>query len=571
MQCLFATFTVSDRLLHALSWTLLHSLWQGAIVALCAGILFFGTAYLSARIRYHLLLGLMVLFVGMVGLTFGAEWDEYEKRSNETPELLAEFQYEGTTVTSIFAEPETIHLDKKQPWVQLFERYKGLLLFAWGLILLFKSLKMSLDLAYIYRIRKVQTRPMDASWNARLQALSKRLGITQKVGLLESGIIPGPASLGVFKPLILLPIGMINHLTVAQVEAILLHELAHIRRSDYLVNVLQRLLENVFFFNPALLWLSHRIREERENCCDDLALQVLQDKQLYAQTLLRFQEYQWREPQYVQAFGGNKMPLLTRIKRILNRQDYRALQVYEKVALIFSLLVVGVFLMWAKPLQPSETYMNEQQKEQSSIPSATDVPAQGAAFSALPRKGNLDVAQTNLNSTTQQLQSETTAQPNSLHSALPLKDSIPTVTTELAQLHADLALAKRQYEQEQAKYDSIKAYVDQTVKQLKFKAFQRAQEEAFQRTQEERVKSRDLVREMLLEDLIADGIIKDKEQLRSYLLDKNTFKVNGHKQTTALMQIYQQKYLRNKTTGNVTGLILRKRTTSFQREDTSNH
>ena len=79
MQCLFATFTVSDRLLHALSWTLLHSLWQGAIVALCAGVLFFGTAYLSARIRYNLLLGLMVLFIGMVSLTFGAEWGEYEK------------------------------------------------------------------------------------------------------------------------------------------------------------------------------------------------------------------------------------------------------------------------------------------------------------------------------------------------------------------------------------------------------------------------------------------------------------------------------------------------------------
>ena len=103
--------------------TLLHSLWQGAIVALCAGILFFGTAYLSARIRYNLLLGLMVLFVGMVSLTFGAEWGEHEKKSNEKPELLAEFQYEGTTVTSIFAEPATIHLDKNQPWVQLFDRY----------------------------------------------------------------------------------------------------------------------------------------------------------------------------------------------------------------------------------------------------------------------------------------------------------------------------------------------------------------------------------------------------------------------------------------------------------------
>lgn len=563
MHWLFATFTVSDRLFHALSWTLLHSLWQGAIIAFFAGILFFGTAHLSARIRYNLLLGLMVLFVGLVSLTFGAEWGEHEKKSMESPELLSEFRHEGSIVLRVFAEPATIYLDKKHSWAQLFEHYKGLLLFAWGLVLLFKSIKMSLDIAYIYRIRIVRTRPMEADWNTRLLALSKRLGITQKVGLLESGIIPGPASLGVFKPLILLPIGLINHLTVAQVEAILLHELAHIRRSDYLVNILQRVLENVFFFNPGLLWLSHRIREERENCCDDLALQVLKDEQLYAQTLLRFQEYQWREPQYAQAFGGDKTPLLTRIKRILNRRDYRALQVYEKVTLVFGLLCIGVFLMWAKPTPPIEAFVNDLLETQSSSPSLTDEFAKKPAILAPTNQESLYSGQANSSSVAQQLQAETMAHSNALHLALPLNDSTPTATTELAQLQAELALTKRQYEQEQAKYDSIKAYVDQTVKQLKFKAFQRAQEE--------RVKSHDLVREMLIKDLIADGIIKDKEQLRSYLLDKNTFKVNGHKQTTALMQTYQQKYLQNKTTGNVTGLILRKRTTSFQREDTSNH
>jgi beta-lactamase regulating signal transducer with metallopeptidase domain len=556
MQCLFATFTVSDRLLHALSWTLLHSLWQGAIVALFAGILFFGTAYLSARIRYNLLLGLMVLFVGMVSLTFGSEWGEYEKKSNETPELLAEFWHEGTHVTSVFAEPKPIQLAKKQSWVQLFERYNGLLLFAWGLVLLFKSLKMSLDIAYIYRIRKVQTRSMAAVWNSRLQALSKQLGIAQKVRLLESGIIHGPASLGIFKPLILLPIGLVNHLTVAQVEAILLHELAHIRRSDYLVNLLQCLLENVFFFNPALLWLSHRIREERENCCDDLALQVLQDKQLYAQTLLRFQEYQWREPQYVQAFGGDKAPLLTRIKRILNRRDYRVLQVYEKVALIFGLLFVGVFLLWAKPLQPSETYMNEQQKEQSSIPSATDVPAQGAAFSAAPRKGNLDVAQTNSYAVTQQLQPEITAQPNSLHSALPLKDSIPTATTELAQLQADLAFATKQYEREKSRYDSINAVVEKTVDRV-----------AAQNTKAVMLQER--VLSSLVIDLIADGIVKDAKELRSYRLDEGTFKVNGRKQPRAIIEKYQKNYIRNPSKGNYTRITKSNRQVYVQYTDSS--
>lgn len=544
MQCLFATFTVSDRLLHVLSWTLLHSLWQGAIVALCAGILFFGTAYLGARIRYNLLLGLMVLFVGMVSLTFGAEWGEHEKKSNETPELLAEFQYKGTTVTSIFAEPATIHLDKTQPWVQFFERYKGLLLFAWGLILLFKSLKMSLDLACIYRIRLVKTRPMAAVWSSRLQALSKQLGIAQKVGLLESGIIHGPASLGIFKPLILLPIGLVNHLTVAQVEAILLHELAHIRRSDYLVNLLQCLLENVFFFNPALLWLSHRIREERENCCDDLALQVLQDKQLYAQTLLRFQEYQWREPQYAQAFGGNKAPLLTRIKRILKQSDYQTLNVLEKISLLFGTLLMGVLMWWTVPEIPIKTPVSDLiarvfQPKQETKRQLSDPNIPLTRVEREPAKAELLIVQPYDKTTTLE-KTEFVSEPY-----INTGDTVPLDRTRLVQLQMDLALVKRQYEQEQAKFDSLRAQAEKKATELG--------EEINQKIAGERVNK---VLEMLIADFIADGIIKDKKQLRSYRLDKNTFKVNGDRQANQLRRTYRQKYILNPATGNHTGLIL---------------
>lgn len=555
MQSLFATFTVSDRLLHALSWTLLHSLWQGAIIAFIAGLLFFGTGNLNARIRYNLLLGLMILFVGMTSLTFWAEWGEQEPKSKESPELISEFQHEGTIGLRVFAEPATFLLDKKQSWVQLFERYNGLLLFAWGLVLLFKSVKMSLDIIYIYRIRKVRTSPLEPSWNLRLQTLSQRLGITQKVGLLESGIIPGPASLGLFKPLILLPIGLINHLTVAQVEAILLHELAHIRRSDYLVNALQRVLENVFFFNPALLWLSHRIREERENCCDDLALQVLQDEQLYAQTLLQFQEYQWRESQYAQAFGGDKMPLLTRIKRILNRRDYRALKVYEKVALVFGLLCIGVFLMWAKPSLPIENQINNLLKARNASPSRTDVPAERPVNLAPANQAFLYPEQVNAGP----LQADPMAHFNSSDAELPVEDSIPTTSKELAQLQAELAFATKQYEREISRYDSIKALVEQTVDKVPTLTTQSSKNTMFQ----------DHVISSLGADLIADGIIKDAKALRSYRLDEGTFKVNGRKQPRAIIEKYQKKYILNPLKGNYLRITKSNQQVYVQRIDNS--
>lgn len=555
MQSLFATFTVSERLLHALSWTLLHSLWQGAIVAFIAGLLFFGTGNLNARIRYNLLLGLMILFVGMASLTFWAEWGEHETKSMESSELISEFQHDGAIVLRVFAEPATFHLDKTQSWVQLFERYKGLLLFVWVLVLLFKSIKMALDIAYVYRIRIIRTKPLEPSWNLRLQALSQRLGITQKVGLLESGIIPGPASLGFFRPLILLPIGLVNHLTVAEVEAILLHELAHIRRSDYLVNVLQRVLENVFFFNPALLWLSHRIREERENCCDDLALQVLQDEQLYAQTLLRFQEYQLLEPQYAQAFGGNKMPLLARIKRILNRRDYRALQVYEKVALVFGLLCIGVFLMWAKPSLPIENQINNLLKTRNASPSRTDVPAEIPVNLAPANQAFLYPAQVNAGP----LQAEPMAHFNSSDAELPVEDSIPTTSKELAQLQADLAFATKQYEREKSRYDSINALVEKTVDRVAAQVTQSSKNSLFQ----------DHVISSLGADLIADGIIKDAKALRSYRLDEGTFKVNGRKQPRAIIEKYQKKYILNPLKGNYLRITKSNQQVYVQRIDNS--
>lgn len=558
MHWLFATFTVSERLLHALSWTLLHSLWQGALVALLAGILFFGAVNLSARIRYNLLLGLMVLFIGMAGFSFWSEWDKTEVKSYKSPVSINKFQTKTDDLTASISDPiSTIAFDKKNNWVQLFERYQVLLLFIWALVLILKSIKMCLDIAYTYKVRTFKTKPAALIWSSRLQALAKQLGVKQTVLLFESGIIQGPATLGFFKPLILLPIGLINHLSIAQVEAILLHELAHIRRNDYLVNLLQCVLENIFFFNPALIWLSHRIREERENCCDDLAVQVLQDKQLYAQTLLRFQEYQWGERQYAQAFGGNKAPLLTRIKRILNLHEYQALHVYEKITLIFSLLLVGGFLLWAKPQPPHEIYFTKKPKEQVASPTIVEVDST-PLLTQTPDGSSLE-AQTNLLPPTRDAQPETPTPDHLLKPSTHLEDTIPTTKAELAQLQADLAFATKQYEREKSRYDSIKALDEKTVNRVAAQVTPSSKNSMFQ----------DHVISSLGVDLIADGIIKDAKALRSFRLDEGTFKVNGRKQPRAIMEKYQKNYIRNPLKGNYLRITKSNLQTYVQRIDNS--
>ena len=124
-----------------------------------------------------------------------------------------------------------------------------------------------------------------ATWQRMATRLSRRLHIGRAITLLESALVDVPTVIGWLKPVVLLPASALAGLSPQQLEAILAHELAHIRRHDYLVNLLQTLVETVLFYHPAVWWLSRRIRIERENCCDDLAVSLCGDPVAYAQAL----------------------------------------------------------------------------------------------------------------------------------------------------------------------------------------------------------------------------------------------------------------------------------------------
>ncbi|MEP6610958.1 MAG: M56 family metallopeptidase, partial [Mucilaginibacter sp.] len=178
----------------------------------------------------------------------------------------------------------------------------------------------------------------DKYWTDRLAQLSAQLKIKQVIGIVESGIAKVPMVIGHFTPLILIPVGFINALSVDEVEAILVHELAHIRRRDYLVNLLQSFMEIVFFFNPAVIWISQLIKAERENCCDDIALEQAGSKFGYIQALLSCQEYQ--APGLSMALANNKSNLLNRVKRMVNNHN-QSLNIMEKTLLTICLVAAG--------------------------------------------------------------------------------------------------------------------------------------------------------------------------------------------------------------------------------------
>ena len=129
----------------------------------------------------------------------------------------------------------------------------------------------------VQRLRRVGTAPVCQELADRARTLIGRMKISRPVRILQSTLVEIPIVAGWLTPVILLPVSILAELSPQQLEAILAHELAHIRRHDYLVNLLQTVAETLLFYHPAVWWVSRRIRIEREHCCDDAAVRVCGD------------------------------------------------------------------------------------------------------------------------------------------------------------------------------------------------------------------------------------------------------------------------------------------------------
>jgi uncharacterized protein (TIGR03435 family) len=167
------------------------------------------------------------------------------------------------------------------------------------------------------RLRTQHARTAPAEWQQALNRLKTRLGISRPVRLLISGLVEVPAVVGWLRPVVLAPIGALSGLPADHLEALLFHELAHIRRHDYLVNVLQSIVEALLFYHPAVWWISGHIRAERELCCDDLAVAATGDAFTYAIALADLEACRPAHAQSLVTANGGR--LADRIARLLGR------------------------------------------------------------------------------------------------------------------------------------------------------------------------------------------------------------------------------------------------------------
>ena len=234
--------------------------------------------------------------------------------------------------------PQATFMDKAGAF---FSKNANTIVMIWFLVVCARSLQLATGLNGLYHLRRRSVFPVEGDWEKRTQLLAIKLGIGRVVGIAESGLAKVPMVIGHLKPLILIPIGLMTALSNDEIEAILVHELAHIRRRDYLVNMLQSLMEIVFFFNPAVLWISALIKNERENCCDDIAVAQSSSKVNYIKALVSCQEYRLAAPAYAMALNGNKGHLVSRVKRILTNNN-NSLNLTEKTLLAICLVAAGL-------------------------------------------------------------------------------------------------------------------------------------------------------------------------------------------------------------------------------------
>jgi GWxTD domain-containing protein len=321
----------------AIGWTLLHSLWQGAIVAGALAAVLAVTR--PARARYAAACAAMVLLVAASGLTLTRMMpEEASVLRPAAASAFAAWSVEAGSDRSGFAPSG---LAAAAPWLALFWMAGAWIFY----------LRHAAGWLSVRRLRERGVCSAPERWQQELERLSGQLRVSRPVRLLESSLADAPVVLGHVRPVILMPLGLLAGLPAGHVEAILLHELAHIRRHDYLVNLVQRLVEGLFFYHPAAWWISRVIRAERENCCDDMAVAIRGDAHEYAMALAALEETRWpgREPALA-ATGGS---LVKRIRRLLYPKG--PIGSWTPLAMAAILLVMAALALaaWQAPQQGS--------------------------------------------------------------------------------------------------------------------------------------------------------------------------------------------------------------------------
>jgi len=330
---------------QALGWALVQFVWQGALIGVLAAAVFALLRRASGTVRYLAActaLGLMALAPVVTTLAvlrpFAAP--SPSAASAEAPIAGPAIAPSGSSAAGPASVRTRPTRSDSSPAIsaEAVSAWTPAILLAWLAGVFVLSVRLATSWMLLDRRLRREQHAAPREWQERMARLSLRMGIPRAVRLLASAGTDVPCSAGWLKPVILLPISALAGLAPQQLEAILAHELAHVRRHDFLVNILQTVVETLLFYHPAVWWVSHRVRVEREYCCDDEAVAVCGDTIGYARALAQLEHLRHASPSLALAASGGS--LLTRVRRLLGTAD-----AYRGKGPQWSIAVAGVLLI----------------------------------------------------------------------------------------------------------------------------------------------------------------------------------------------------------------------------------
>jgi beta-lactamase regulating signal transducer with metallopeptidase domain len=393
------------QLIDRIGWTLIHSVWQLALIAcfasVCGRVLFRD----SARLRYSAGCTALLAMVAVSVTTFlivspgprpsdaatmndasnsvPMELDDFLINSVDDIELRTEMGHREDVIGGqVSASPITPKIDGDRVRISpvtseaeqtvaaqltrdafsnslhtLLPTFVGLWLVGVGLL----ALRPFVGLYTVWRIRHVGRLNASNEIVQIVADLCDRMGLRRVVEVAHSAIVEVPSVVGTLRPLLLLPATAITGLSDLQLKAIIAHELAHVRRFDFLANFVQTLVETVFFFHPAVWWMSRQVRDERENCCDDIAIAICGDRASYVKSLVVMDDLRNKSPQPVVAANGGT--LVKRIRRIAGKERPSSNRSWLVGAVVLLVAATG---LWGFHVQRGDALAQESKNAASS-------------------------------------------------------------------------------------------------------------------------------------------------------------------------------------------------------------
>lgn len=293
-------------LVASVGWTLVHFLWQGALIGCATAVLL--TVLRNGRPESRYL-------VACTGLFLCLAWPAAELALR-----LQGSAGSGGDAMVLFATKLVASSPLDEGWGALLAGHLGWIVGTWAVCAVAMALRMVFGLLWIGRAAAHER--VDPAWQARIEGMASSFGIERAVRLRVIERLGSPVTAGWLRPVVLVPAALVSGMPAHLLEALLAHELAHVKRHDYLVNLGQNLVETLLFYHPAVWWISGRIRVEREQIADDHAARILGEPRRLALALSELEKLQFSTHHLAQAANGGD--LMSRIKRLI-RPDTQAL------------------------------------------------------------------------------------------------------------------------------------------------------------------------------------------------------------------------------------------------------